>query len=323
MADGKWIVGLQPEMAADEAGRLTLTARLAVVREYLPRAIAHPKDPENVHQLRVGTRRADAALRLFECCLPETVFATGRKRLRKLRRAAGEARDWDVFALSLPNRRRHCKTPQRPGLDHLLGYALDERAAAQRRLDRIGRKEMQRIDALVSDTLAALNHTQPIPTLLELARLTLQAERDELHRAAACKLNDYSRLHQVRIAGKRLRYAMEVFADCFAPPFRDRLYPRVEEMQEQLGDINDSHVALGRLSQIRQEIRLLWPAEWERLGPGIDGLLRFHERRQVHGRNRFIRWLETWRSDDEPEFTELLAGCPVPVPAAARVTERA
>jgi CHAD domain-containing protein len=324
MADGKWIAGLQPEMAADEAARRTLRARLSVVREFLPRALAQPSDPENVHQLRVGTRRADAALRLFEPCLPEPVFSIARKRLRKLRRAAGEARDWDVFALSLPTRRRHSKVPQRPGLDHLLGYALDERAAAQRHLDRRGRKEMERFDALVAQTITSLRYAPPVPTLLELARATLQPRRNELHRTAAADLSDYSHLHQVRIAGKRLRYAMEVFADCFAPAFRDRLYPRIEEMQEMLGEINDSHVAAGRLSQVRDEIQSLWPGEWERLGPGIDGLLRFHQRRQVHYRKHFLRWLETWRNEGEVEFTELLIGSALaaaPAPSATRCAQ--
>ena len=46
-----------------------------------------------------------------------------------------------------------------------------------------------------------------------------------------------------RIGAARLRYAMEVFADCFPPPFREVLYPMVEEMQEILGRANDSQVA--------------------------------------------------------------------------------
>ena len=36
---------------------------------------------------------------------------------------------------------------------------------------------------------------------------------------------------------------MEVFADCFAPAFRAELYPAVEEIQEILGNANDSYVA--------------------------------------------------------------------------------
>ena len=42
----------------------------------------------------------------------------------------------------------------------------------------------------------------------------------ELHDKATSDLRDYGHLHQVRIAGKRLRYALEVFADCFGPNLR-------------------------------------------------------------------------------------------------------
>ena len=64
MADGKWIEGLTPEMAVAEAATVVLAARFEVVRRYLPLAAEKPYDDlEYVHQLRVGTRRAAAALR--------------------------------------------------------------------------------------------------------------------------------------------------------------------------------------------------------------------------------------------------------------------
>src|SRR5690242_19716355 len=98
MPEGKWIPGLTPETPVVDAARRTLAARLAVVRHYLPLAAEHAdKDIENVHQLRVATRRTAAALRMFAMCLPQKRAKTARKQLRRLRRAAGDARDWDVF----------------------------------------------------------------------------------------------------------------------------------------------------------------------------------------------------------------------------------
>src|SRR5207247_467787 len=81
------------------------------------------------------------------------------------------------------------------------------------------------------------------------------------------------------ILGKQLRYAMEVFADCFSVVFREEIYPRVEEMQEVLGNANDSHVAGQRLGTLRDRVRLKWPEDWKRYQPGFDALLRFHRRR--------------------------------------------
>src|SRR5262249_17462802 len=117
----------------------------------------------------------------------------------------------------------------------------------------------------------------------------------ELEEAAGGDLDDYAHLHQVRIAGKRLRYAMEVFAGCFTRPFRDVLYPAVEEMQEILGAANDSHVATGHLEALRDRLQAILPQEWKRLQPGIDGLLRYHRERLPRERERFRAWWQRWR----------------------------
>src|SRR5436853_7153420 len=117
MADGKWITYVRPDTALTEAARHVLFVRLQVVCDYLPRAMYEAdRDPENVHQLRVGTRRAGAALRIFRDCLPDKVFKKARRRLRRLRRAAGVARDWDVFREDLGERRRQEAADEQPGL---------------------------------------------------------------------------------------------------------------------------------------------------------------------------------------------------------------
>src|SRR5262249_13586412 len=58
-------------------------------------------DPEGVHQMRVGVRRARAALVLFEALLPPERLRFFRSELRWLARELGNARDLDVFALGI------------------------------------------------------------------------------------------------------------------------------------------------------------------------------------------------------------------------------
>src|SRR5947209_3091703 len=87
MADGKWIPGLRADMPLLEAARRVLHVRLQVVRDYLPKAVAEAEgDPEMVHQLRVATRRGDAALRLFRDCLSGGAYREARRRLRSIDR---------------------------------------------------------------------------------------------------------------------------------------------------------------------------------------------------------------------------------------------
>jgi CHAD domain-containing protein len=299
MADGKWIQGLAPDMPLAEAAWRVLEVRLRVVREHLPRAVFESeRDPEHVHQLRVATRRADAALRLFRACLKRRAYREARARLRALRRAAGAARDWDVFLLALRERRETAPAAEQPGLDFLIGYALGQRTATQAQLEAAEAeqgRELEEADRLTLEAVRAPRDGAEAATLLGLARPLLEALLHDLERAASGDLKDYDQLHQVRIAGKHLRYAMEVFADCFGPAFREQLYPQVEGMQEILGRANDSHVAALRLTALRGRLKAHWPEGWERSRAGLEGLLRFHQRRLPQERRRFLKWWQAWR----------------------------
>jgi CHAD domain-containing protein len=312
MAEGKWIGGLTADAPLTEAAKRVLSVRLRAVGEVLPRAaLEADRDPEYVHQLRVATRRADAALRIFEPCLPGKVHKKARRRLRRLRQAAGAARDWDVLLLGIVARRVKQPEKDQHGLNFLFGYAFGLRTAAQADLEAAGSEEHQSFDAFLETTTAAVRPAHDLPhdaVLLGLARPLLTARLHELDWTAAGDLQDYAHLHQVRIAGKRLRYAMEVFADCFSLSFREDLYPRIEEMQEILGRANDSHVAQARLADLRRHLRRGWPAEWKRVQAGVESLLRFHRRRLPQERKRFLQWWKEWGKTGAPVLSALLGG---------------
>lgn len=53
-------------------------------------------------------------------------------------------------------------------------------------------------------------------------------------------------LHNLRIAAKRLRYTLEIFADILPPPVAP-LLKEVERMQEELGALHDSDVMIALL----------------------------------------------------------------------------
>jgi CHAD domain-containing protein len=164
----------------------------------------------------------------------------------------------------------------------------------------------------VAETLHAIQRPEvPGPqTLLDLAGPVLNDLLRELEAAAALDLQDYGNLHRVRIAGKRLRYAMEVFADCYAPQFRERHYAAVEEMQEILGRANDSYVAMRRLEGLRDRLREQ-PEGWKRYKPGIEALLRYHAERLPQEREHFVAWWRRWQeSGGEAAFAVLLRPAP-------------
>lgn len=311
MAEGKWIRDLKPETPVEEAARHVLFVRFQVVKDYLPRAALEAEDDiEHVHQLRVGTRRADAGLRIFADYLPKKQYRKARRRLKSVRRAAGAARDWDVFLVDLLQRESKADAKYRGGLDFLIGYALGQRAAAHADLETIYQEENPTFETFIIRTVEAIRPPAveaPPAILVDLARPILFDCLKDLELAALADLRDYAQLHQVRIAGKHLRYAMEVFADCFDPTFRDTIYPRIEQLQEILGRANDSHVAAERLIALREHLHRTCPTAWPRLQPGFEQLLRSHQRRLPQERNRFLKWWSQWHpSGSEAVMTSLL-----------------
>ncbi len=62
-------------------------------------------------------------------------------------------------------------------------------------------------------------------------------------------------LHDMRIAAKRLRYVLEVTADCFGP-YADKALRRTKDLQELLGDIHDCDEHAPEVERLIAELRL-------------------------------------------------------------------
>ena len=311
MADEKWIAGLRGDMSVHDAAKKALALRLGVVRDRLPGAAFHAEDDsEHVHQLRVATRRTAAALRIFADCLPARLYKKTRKALRTVRRSAAEARDWDVFLEMLQTRLARATAKQRRGLDFLLGFAHGQRVLAQDHLKQAYGAKADQFALRCDKVLQALNTSRNSrQTLSELAAPILAQLLHELEAAASADLQPYEALHQVRILGKQLRYAMEIFASCFAGDFRHRHYPAVVEMQDILGLANDSYVACQRLQELRSRLMRTQPRQWPHYQEGLEVLLRFHERRLPQQRKKFEKWWQAWlKSGAEQAFAVLIRG---------------
>ena len=61
-------------------------------------------------------------------------------------------------------------------------------------------------------------------------------------------------LHDTRIAAKRLRYVLEMTADCFGP-YAKTATKRAKDVQDLLGEIHDCDVMLPRLDELRWRTR--------------------------------------------------------------------
>lgn len=94
----KWIAGISSGQTVCEVASRVLDARLKAVCHALPLAAEKSEDDvEHVHRLRISVRRAVEAVRVFAALIPEVEMGSLRDRLRRIRRAADEARNWDVM----------------------------------------------------------------------------------------------------------------------------------------------------------------------------------------------------------------------------------
>ncbi len=236
---GRWIKDVASEALASEVGPAVVASRLRDVCTALRKAEG-ADDARAVHRLRVATRRAGAALRAFAPVLDESLAKRLRRRLRRLRRAAGRTRQCDVHARIIESAITDAAPDRKRAMKRLLDQIAEDRiearramvAAAERDPPRRLRKEAKRVLALAS---------QSTTTYADLARESVQRQSRAVVDAAGADLESPANLHGLRIAIKRLRYTVEVFAPCLGESCVDRVYPALAEAQEFLGAANDLH----------------------------------------------------------------------------------
>jgi CHAD domain-containing protein len=243
---GKWIEGIDPEGRVADAARRSLEARLTAVAHALPlAAYLAEHDIEHVHRLRVSTRRAMAALELYRDFLPRKPARWLRKRLKKVRRAAGDARDLDILGIRLEQTYANRAAPAEQVI-------RKQRADVQPDIIKAAER-CRRGDRLVRRTGKLLEGIKPEndaePTLFrEWAIEQLDRRANAFFENAPNDLADTTALHQFRISAKELRYTIELLEAAFDRDMRKEHYPVVEELQECLGKVQDHSAAIDRLN---------------------------------------------------------------------------
>lgn len=239
---------IAPDAPLEKTAQEVLSARLATVLEGLLRPKPAFDDPQTVHQLRVATRRADAALRLFAPLLPRRRRRRMRRLLRRLRRAAGIVRDCDVhLAQAAADSRppaeliRSLLERRRQALDKLL---------ALRRCARRGQRLARKIRRLVRRLAWRQVPPPPAYAVWCLGRCDRFARR--FFEAASQPAADDDALHQLRILGKRLRYALELVAPALADPEVDQLLAELHAFQDRLGAVCDRRAAAVHWEELEQ-----------------------------------------------------------------------
>lgn len=227
---------IRPDVPAADMASLQTRRGLKEVLFYLPKAAGKKEGKAKyVHQLRVASRRAVAALDIYAGFLPRKEKEKLEKELKEIRRAAGKARDLDMLIALLK------KDRAATGAAETLKLARCRRDKAQKELVRARRRARARdVDGLIGRLLKDAGDTGDKGMRFDLwSRAQLRPALRAFFDAAPPEGAGLEALHAFRIKSKELRYKMEMLQRAFPPTFKKDLLPRIENLQERLGDIND------------------------------------------------------------------------------------
>lgn len=230
-------------------------------------------EPEDVHALRVGIRQLRARMWIFEPVLPERMTARWKSCLRDLAHAASPVRDWDVFLDETIGTAR-AQEPDSRVLDNIAETAGQRRAAAREvMLRQVHRFRTRPLPRMHADLLhVARLGTAPANALGRFAEDRLQRPGKRWRKGWSSLMDsddpragheghdtaghlpatprflhpddpELPRLHKLRIAGKRLRYAIEALDSVLPGRYRKRLHRRLVKGQGRVGRLLDGTVA--------------------------------------------------------------------------------
>jgi CHAD domain-containing protein len=227
-----------------------LKQRLVSMLTAMPAAQAG--DETSVHQARVASRRLRQALPLLGVHADDEAIDRAGKRVRRITRALGPVRELDVTLLLLGELSRNGAAPER-AIARVRAAVAEERLERRRamlaaitpsKLDKL-RKRLVRVAAPDSSPVArrsalAEAHTQAARRAADL--------RDAIEHAGGIYLAD--RLHRVRVAAKKLRYALEIQRELTRSRSTAHLN-RLRAQQDLLGRMHDLEILIDHAREVQ------------------------------------------------------------------------
>ncbi|MGH9029763.1 MAG: CHAD domain-containing protein [Acidimicrobiales bacterium] len=232
----------------------------AVIRRNMVSMLVHEpgtrlgEDSDELHDMRVATRRMRAALSLFKDVLPVRVRSL-RDELGWLADKLGTVRDLDVQIERLGAWAQEVPGSERAALTGLAGLLESERAAGRAEL--LADLESARYERLMAGLCTMLRQGPPrrtaatrAPAVAVVPDLVAARQRSAAKAARPAKHSAQPEdFHRLRIRCKRLRYALEFVSDVYEGA-TSKVVRRVVRLQDSLGLMQDATVAVARLESL-------------------------------------------------------------------------
>jgi CHAD domain-containing protein len=218
-----------------------LDRRTRALLRYLPGAMAG--DDKAVHQSRVASRRLREAVPVLAHGLHGARAGKARRKIRRVTRALGIVRELDVTIQMLDQLGERPGTP-RPALGDVRAHVLEERerrrAVMLERLKEVDAAKLTRRLHTVRNALMQPGRGNGWRQLLG-SRIAKRAKRLSRAIQDAGQIYAPEPLHRVRIATKKLRYALELAGESRAA-HTIALVRTLKRGQDLLGRLHDLQV---------------------------------------------------------------------------------
>ncbi len=202
---------------------------------------------EGVHDMRVATKRLREATRLFTPALGRKRMKRHMAHLETLNDTLGAVRDLDVLKIEVIEIGAG-DAALAEGLGPLLADLEDRREQTGRRLEGVLDETLE----LLEGDFAELIHDKPKKRakVWDMAFAALGCLEISERTQAAFAMEQAARVpeasaefHRMRIAVKKVKYALEVFLDAIGKPAK-KAYPPISELQELMGQVHDRDVLI-------------------------------------------------------------------------------
>ena len=239
-----------PRDSVAYAMAVCLPPKVERVLEY--EALARAGDVDGVHDMRVATKRLREAARVFRCAWGRKRSARYLEHLERLNDALGAGRELDVLAEQLQALMERCEDLSQP-LQPLLEHVLERRREADGQLTRALDEALpclrEDFDHLLQERPAKRARVWEMPVgKLGRREVSRRAKAAFALEEKAVAPEAVAELHRMRIAIKRLKYALEVFLPALGKRAA-AAYQSISDLQELMGLVHDTDVLMGVLRE--------------------------------------------------------------------------
>ena len=250
MAKAKRVKGIDCNEPASAGIKLVLETRFEEMYGFRQAALDW-SDPEGVHSMRVASRRLRSAMRDFMPYLRQRGLTSVQKQTKSIAAALGEVRDQDVAIIALEKIEKQAPAEATSALKQLIDDRKELRNESREKLNAIlvanemkqAKTEfMSRIEDATTLRKTRAQKEPPL-TFSQMSAAVILDRLKELEKLSDSLYQpfDIEPLHDMRIAAKRLRYALELFQQCWGRSLQT-FAKTAARMQTALGEVHDCDV---------------------------------------------------------------------------------